>query len=354
MCLSLSLNALFEAKAQIILKNEPIELNGQAFYVAQVSDERSTKAPSAELATKTKGNKISIVASNLEGGPALALSKYLEHNLNVDKSRWPVIIQIKDLRIAETASADGRIQGEIRLALAFGLEKPYGFEHLLDYPGRLHYARSIDNSASIERNVRSMVKGGLQYLNNWIAENAQTSVKLAKSVKISFSDYSEKVEGDTIYYSPKRPLTWSDFQSTLRPSGPYQAAVMPSIGYTQEAKVERGIVDVKLSVKAYVPKSACWASSTGRDDYALNHEQRHFDIVKIIAEQFKRKMMAKKLTPDTYEAAINMQYLDCFRDMNTMQKAYDSETGHGQNRLAQDQWNTRIDQELKSAERQNK
>jgi hypothetical protein len=37
--------------------------------------------------------------------------------------------------------------------------------------------------------------------------------------------------------------------------------------------------------------------------------------------------------------------------MNAMQKAYDAETGHGQNRAAQDEWNARIEQQLKSAGR---
>jgi hypothetical protein len=328
--------------------DEPIELKQPTFQVSQVTDERTRKSSIAELVVKSPGNKVSMVPGNLQASPAAAISKYLKRNLAANKSGWPVIIQIKELRITETQAVDSRIEGQISMSLDFGLEKAYGFEHLVVYPGRLHYLRSIDNPASIERNLRSMLKGGLIYLNDWIKANAQTSRKLAKTVKISFSDYSEKTEGDTIYYSVKRPLTWADFQSKRRPSGPYQAEVMPSIGYTEEAKVDQGNIDVQVSMKAYVPKSACWANYTGRDDYALNHEQRHFDIVKIIAEQFKRKVMAKPLNPDTYEAFINMQYLDSFRDMDVMQKAYDGETAHGQNRSAQEQWNARIDKELKS------
>ncbi|MDB5009909.1 MAG: hypothetical protein JWQ06_698, partial [Mucilaginibacter sp.] len=85
--------------------------------------------------------------------------------------------------------------------------------------------------------------------------------------------------------------------------------------------------------------------------YALNHEQRHFDIVKIITEQFKQKVLAEKLTPDTFEAFINMQYLDSYRDMDAMQKAYDKETSHGINRFVQTEWNDRIDKELKKFNR---
>ena len=346
-CLCLALSSM-RAAAQIILKDEAIEIKQQAFYISQVEDERSQQTPVAQLATRTADHQVKLVATNLQAAPATAISKYLQRNLPVDRTRWPVIMQIKDLKITETPSPDGRIEGQINVALDFGLDKPYGFEHLIAYPGKLRYVRSVDNAVSVERNLRSMLKGGLEYLNQWIKDNAQTSRKLATAVKISIGDYTEKTEGDTIYYSAKRPLTWADFQSKLRPSGPYQAAVMPSIGYTQEMKVNAGIIEVKLLMKAYVPKSACWANPAGRDDYALNHEQRHFDIVKIIAEQYKQKLKTAKLKPDTYEAFINMQYLDSFRDMDKMQKAYDDQTAHGQNRGVQEEWNRRIDAALKS------
>ena len=348
-CLCLVLIMSMQAPAQIILKDEQIDVKQQAFYIVEVQDERTEKTPVAQLATRTADHQVKLVATNLQAAPASAISRYLQRNLAMDRNRWPVIMQIKDLKIIETPSADGRIEGQIHVALDFGLDKPYGFEHLVAYPGRLRYVRSIDNALSVERNLRSMLKGGLEYLNQWIKDNAQTSRKLATGVKISIGDYTEKTEGDTIYYSAKRPLTWADFQSKWRPSGPYQAAVMPSIGYTQEMKVNAGIIEVKLLMKAYVPKSACWVSPTGRDAYALNHEQRHFDIVKIIAEQYKQKLKEAKLKPDTYEAFINMQYLDSFRDMDKMQKAYDEETSHGQNRGIQEQWNRRIDAALKSA-----
>lgn len=335
------------ATGQIRLKDERIALENQQFFIAQVGDESVKKDAVAELAIRNPDNTIQVPASNLEGGPAIAIGKYFERNLPIDKSLWPVIVQIKELKITESVSAAGRIDGQITLTLSFGLERAYGFEHLIDFPGKLRYVRSEANTASVERNLRSILKAGLVYLNGWLIENGKTSIKLTKAVNISFSDYTEQPENDTIYYSVKRPLTWADFQSKLRPTGPYQASVMPSIAYTEQAKVVNGTVEIKILMKAYVPKSTCWANPTGRDDYALNHEQRHFDIVKIIAEQFKRKILAKKLKPDNYEAEINMQYLDSFRDMDGMQKDYDAETGHGQNKLAQENWNSLVDKELK-------
>ncbi len=96
----------------------------------------------------------------------------------------------------------------------------------------------------------------------------------------------------------------------------------------------------------YVAKSDSWVGNL-RDDYGLNHEQRHFDIARVITRQFQKKISAAGLTPDTYEAFISMQYLDSYRDMNALQKAYDKETRHGINEQAQSVWNKKIDEMLR-------
>jgi hypothetical protein len=217
----------------------------------------------------------------------------------------------------------------------------------LEYRGGIHYLRYRDNPALAESQLRSILTNGLIYFNNWIKINVNTNKKLAKAVNIRFSDFKEKPEGDTIYYAANRPLTWADFQSKLKPGGKYMAEVMPGLGYDLNADMKNGTINVDLAVKTYLAKSTCRAYFEGRSDYTLNHEQRHFDVVKIIAEQFKRKIKANRLTPDNFEAIINMQYLDSYRDMDAMQKAYDGETGHGMNKAAQDKWNNKIDAGLK-------
>jgi hypothetical protein len=319
----------FKTSGQGVLSDEPVPFKPTGYYIATLTDQRADKSPVAGVITINSIRQY--IARNVVKRPALS----------------PVAISIKQLDLTETPLNDTGVDGHIKLHLSFGLEKNYGVEHLVDYRGALHYKRSGENIAAIERDVRSIIKASLLYFDEWMKSNANSNRKLAKNVKISFTDYTEQPEGDTIYYSASRPLTWADFQSRNRPTGPFMAVVMPSLGYTQEAKLINGTIEVKIAVKAFLPKSASWADQNGRDAYTLNHEQRHFDIVKIIAEQFKQKILAKALAPDTFEAIINMQYLDSFRDMNAMQKAYDKETGHGTNRIAQEEWNQRIDKELK-------
>jgi len=53
------------------------------------------------------------------------------------------------------------------------------------------------------------------------------------------------------------------------------------------------------------------------------------------------------LTVDNYEGIINSDYLDAYREMDTLQKQYDNETRHGMDQFAQQRWNERIDKELR-------
>jgi len=121
-----------------------------------------------------------------------------------------------------------------------------------------------------------------------------------------------------------------------------------SIGYDQHAEIVKGIVNLHLTVKTCLPKSACWAKDDSRSDYTLNHEQRHFDIAKMVSEHFKQKLAAGKLNVDNYEGIVNMEYLDTYREMNIIQKQYDDETRHGTDTAEQGRWNLRIDKELKA------
>jgi hypothetical protein len=333
----------------LVLQNETLPFKPAGFYIAEVNDSRPQKTAPAQILVKGTGNKIMPQTIDLQGGTPTAIRKFIQNNLLKDEHLLPVVIDLTQVKLTETPLANNRIDGQIKLSLNFGLQKDYGTEALVTYQGGMHYIRPIDNLTDIEPQLRKTLVNGLVFFNNWIKINTPGNIKLVKNVKISFSDFTEKMEGDTIYYAVNRPLTWADFKSTYKPRGNYAAEVMPSIGYDEHSKVESGTVYVSLSMKTFLPKSTCWVNSFSKDDYTLNHEQRHFDIVKIIAEQYKRKILAEHLTPDTYEAFISMEYLEAYRNMNKMQKAYDEETRHGRDLDAQYKWNDRIDKELQLA-----
>ena len=337
--------ASYTLKNDIVLNDYPLQIIPQGFYISSVVDDRAERGAIAALALGSNG-KPEIQEADLQGGTAVAISGFISRNLKKDTSERAVNISIKDFKLTETILPNGGVDGRIQIGLSFGLPKEYGMQQLIAYRGGLHYTRVPGKNEVIEAHLRSVIKSGLVYFNNWMQANVDRDPKLAKAVSFKFTDYSDSTESDTIYYSAARPLKWNDFQSKTRPPGPFEAVIMPNFGYNLNREVKNGIINVEVEMKTYVAKSDSWAGNA-RDSYGLNHEQRHFDIARFITKQYQKKILAAGLTPDTYDAFINMQYLDSYRDMNALQKAYDKETRHGINEDAQSAWDKKIEAMLK-------
>jgi hypothetical protein len=283
----------------------------------------------------------------LRGGTFAAVKQFILQALPADKSFRGIIIGLKTFNVSETAAAGNRAEGHIAFVMSFYLSN--GVEdkvHLADYNGSAVYTRTPGPPQQIEPTIRRVLESGIAYLNTLMNQRAGKDIKLAKSVKLNFINYSEKAEGDSIYYSRKRPLTWADFRSKV-PSTRFDAEVFPTIGYTEQNEINNSIVTITIALKTCIPKSACWVREGSRTDYTLNHEQRHFDIAAIAAEHFKRSLMNENLTVSNYDGPINVDYLDAYRSMTKMQIQYDDETHHGTNVAMQKQWDIKIDKELK-------
>jgi hypothetical protein len=282
---------------------------------------------------------------DLKDGAVKSVTQFIAHNLHRDTSLRPVMVTLKEFKITEAKMPNGQIAGRLAIVFAFSLQASYRTIHLVDYTGGIRYTRQENSPVDAEVILREGIEGTLDFFNTWINSNSQTNALLAKTVKLRFSDYTETPEGDTIYYSVKRPLTWADFKDRPRDNH-FEAEIIPLIGYTEQNRVTNGIIYVDMAIKVSVAKSDCWVKGE-KDDYVLNHEQRHFDIEKIASEHYKKKLLAIKLPTDNFYGPINVEYLDALRDATRMQKQYDAETRHGEDRAAQAKWNEEIDKELR-------
>ncbi|WP_183557085.1 hypothetical protein [Mucilaginibacter sp. SP1R1] len=332
----------------IVLNNDQLAVLPKEFYIAAVVDDRDDRNAVAWLlpfgtATATSAK----YPVDLKGGTLAAIRQFIDVAMPANKGLRPVVMHIKTFRLDETLLPTGYVEGKLKVSLSFDLQKPDQLIYLTDYNGSADYNRRVNQDVDVKVVLRRALEYGLNNFNSWINREAATNVKLAKGVKIYFTEYTERPEGDTIYYSPQRPLQWADFMAKPMISR-FGASVLPGVGYNEDVTVDKGIVMVHLSMKVYLPKSACWVKADSRNGYSLNHEQRHFDIVKIISERFKQKLKAEKLTIDNYDGPISVQYLEILHEMNVMQDQYDGETGHGMNTAIQQQWNERIDKELGS------
>jgi hypothetical protein len=77
----------------------------------------------------------------------------------------------------------------------------------------------------------------------------------------------------------------------------------------------------------------------GREsDYALNHEQHHFDIAFIAANAFVKKLNIAKFTETNYATLLEKLYKEASGDFKKLQDEYDGQTINGQLKNIQAEW----------------
>ncbi|RWY57219.1 DUF922 domain-containing protein [Mucilaginibacter gilvus] len=335
--------------AFIELQKQRLTFAPKDFYIARIDDERADKALIGSLlpVKNVSGKTDEMVKVDLKGGAAVAVKHFVDNSFTADKTLRPIIIKITEFIVLESHAANERADGRISLRITFGYERDEDFVKLGDYNTTSTYQRNTGPAQQVEPLLRNAITNTLTYLDSWMNKQEGTNIKLAKKVKVICIDYTEELEGDTIYYDINRPLKWADFQ--LKPqSGKFGAEVFAGLGYNESVSVVNGTVNIKLDIKVYLPKSACWVRYEAMTNSSLVHEQHHFDIVKIVGEHFKKQILAEKLTSGNYDGPINMAYFDALREINTLQKQYDTETGHSTNTYQQQLWNTRIERELQA------
>lgn len=344
---------LFFASAVTHIVPEPIELHPQAlsivpkeFYFAQMEDNRPEQKAIAWIYPVTNFPKTpTLQAVDLKGGGLAAIQNFMLQSFPQNKKLRPVLIGLKECKITESIQVPGRIEGKVALALTFSLIGEDVNVYLTDYRINTKYTRSTNQANFAEVMLSNSLNAAIKFFDYWINSQANNNPKLAKDVKVTFKEYQEKLEGDTIYYNINRQLTWQDFQKKP-PQSKYAAVVFPSFGFEEKSEIVNGTIVINLEMKTYVPKSACWVKDGSRNDYTLNHEQRHFDVVKIVEKRFQQKVHKAQLPVGNYDGIINVQFYDSFREMNRLQEQYDNETQHCINTVEQERWNKRIDQDL--------
>ncbi|WP_162416390.1 DUF922 domain-containing protein [Cyclobacterium roseum] len=317
----------------------------EEYYIKGLIDDRTDRSPVAFLVPNARsGSQLETV--DLEGGAMNALENYLFGVLPQNDQLRPIIVRIKDLKIVETLqdTGTGVVSGEVFLDFSFELDREGELVHLLDFQGGASYKRGVRQFYLIGPVLKRSINNSLKYFNDWIENESDKDIKLLRNVTVRVRDYQQEAKDDTVFYDPKRPLTWEDFTGRPRFSN-YTASIFASIGYEGNSWIEEGQVIVDLTFKTYMLKSSSWVKGDN-NSYGLNHEQRHFDIAKIVVERLKERVRQLNLQPHNYDRNVSFHYLEAYREMNRLQEQYDRETAHGLNGRAQERWNKKIDEEL--------
>ncbi|MFD0792574.1 hypothetical protein ACFQZX_03035 [Mucilaginibacter litoreus] len=338
-----------QAITYITLKSKAAQIKPKEYFIASIEDDRAGKSSVGKLQpyVLSAGKPGQAYSIDIKDG-FKGVKTFINESTFADKSMRPVLIKFKNLNVEEANAEKGAVTGAIKLNIEYYLIHPFDTLALTNYNTTIKYKRKSGPATQVEPMISDALTNAVTYLNNWMNEQAATNLKLARAVRLMFNDYNEPAEDDTIYYSVKRPLTWSDFKARPAKTSRFGAEIFAGFGYDEDTQINNGIITVTLDLKVWTAKSACWVTAGTKTDYALNHEQRHFEIAKLAAEHFKQRLLNQKLPVDNFDGEINVAYLDAMREMHTMQKTYDDDTQHSGNTYQQQAWNIRIDKELES------
>lgn len=160
----------------------------------------------------------------------------------------------------------------------------------------------------------------------------------------SLNSISQDTE-EKIRWSENRILSWDDFRAQPDESVSYSANTNSGISYTWNYSTASGkpVLDHEVFSNFYPNRS--WVKEIEEKEYLLAHEQLHFDISELHARKLRREL-------DNYEIGRTIR-LDLKRiykriedERSRMQKRFDKETSHSENREAEMKWREFITSEL--------
>ncbi|WP_229216275.1 DUF922 domain-containing protein [Dyadobacter frigoris] len=313
------------------------------FFVQNVEDKRKIKgAGIGKLIVFGKEKPVSL--GNTVEKELLSYWSYSAPKRNDDF--LPLYISVKDFQISEKRTGPNKVTGDIKLEVTFRYYRNTVPVELTNYQTSAVYTRP-EKDFDYPKLIKQLLDPALIHFQKWMVTNTGKNPVLAKNLKLVFNEITSTDKSDTVFYSIRRPLVWSDFQGQKnRPGSRYAAAVFTSFAYEGHSYPKDNDIVLQLDLKTFMVKSMSWGLAEAKNAGTLRHEQLHFDITRIVVERFKKRLEAAELTIEDYDSEIQYQFLEAFREMNTEQEAYDNATGHGLNAGEQAAWDRKISKEI--------
>ena len=151
---------------------------------------------------------------------------------------------------------------------------------------------------------------------------------------------------DTIFHDVNKRLTWNDFQGKPDQQNPGGAVTASGFAFNADITIDRKTIYLNIGVYTYFSKKNSWKKPYIITDYHLLHEQKHFDITRLGAENFIKELVKATFTKDNYNSALNSVFDKVYKDNIALQERYDRETQHSINKPVQLLWNDKIAREI--------
>ncbi len=311
------------------------------YKILEVLDHRIQKSKIGEV-FDPGGNKIPVTFT---GKLDQSATRFFSQGINPTDSAQNIQVRIYELELKEIYNQEQKLyEGDIQLGIGFFVMGSNGPKHLLDYLGSTQYRRSGFTMDRVEDVINKLFQYSLDYFHNWYVSQNLSNRALAKSIRLEIIDQNQNSTEDKVIYDSDRRLVWEDFRDIPSPLSRNNATIFTSFSLQGISQMDSGSVVQTLEISVYMVPSQSWVKVPS--EYGLNHEQRHFDLVRIVADRLIYQLKRMDLDLDFYQAKINEAYLDSYREMNRLQEFYDKQTQNGLNSDEQQKWNKWIEEAL--------
>lgn len=137
-------------------------------------------------------------------------------------------------------------------------------------------------------------------------------------------------------------IAWSDFLGTV-PTNTEGHGAITNAGINCSVKPVKD--SLQIIIEACFNKEQSWVVVEKETEYALNHEQRHFDLAEVHARMLRQYALKwdGKYNINAYISEGSDLFL---QKLANMQVLYDKETDRSRNKPYQQLWNKKIDSML--------
>ena len=177
-----------------------------------------------------------------------------------------------------------------------------------------------------------------------IFSNSAFSQKVV--VNVQMQNRLASAKSDTIYYALNRKLNWNDFKGMPEANHFGGAVTSSGFAFNSQSEYDGETITINIGINTFFLKSTSWKKPIINSDFHLLHEQHHFDITRLGAENFLNEIKRAKFTKANYQQLLTSIFHKVYKENDEFQDKYDLETKHSIDIKKQEEWNQRIDDQL--------
>lgn len=148
-------------------------------------------------------------------------------------------------------------------------------------------------------------------------------------------------EHEEIGYSPTS-LEWKDFSGDPDTVSQWGALTFSGIRLRYKYVTKNDTTKAIVRILPYMSKDKSWYKPYAMNEYTLEHEQRHFDITAIVANELADEIRRTNFNTVDFPTAIALLHKKYITKLSKMQREYDTMTQHGDNYQEQQKWNNKL------------